>query len=518
MTETLWERIGKDVSLWRENGYPCEKFPLIGVILRYQTIGDGEDDPSLRYLREPQFRALEVYWYLRTQLNTPKFLKLYQNYYQNEEILSALGMRIPDAYSGLITIESVLEKIKMDSKYAEREGHDSVHESLNLEYPSYIFALAMGTGKTVLIGSIVATEFCMSIEYPGYGFMENALVFAPGTTIIESLRELVRMPYQEILPKAQYHLFMAHVKIQTPSGRDNFIQVENHGKFNLVITNTEKIILRRRTRRLGMLESERNNLVENYRLSRIAQLPNLGVFSDEAHHTYGNKAGEELKRVRETINLINKRTGLVCVVNTTGTPYYKGKSLKEVVIWYGLKEGIEDNILKSLQGGVRSYEITGAGEHAIIEKILGDFYGKYRDVRLPGKHRAKIAFYFKQQDHLDQSRKHVELALIALGESLDVILVHTVALPNEEEFLRLNDSSSEKRVILLIRKGTEGWDCPSLFATALIKQQSSSVFVLQAASRCLRQVPGNRVTASIYLDEKNRDILEREIYNNFGVS
>ena len=59
----------------------------------------------------------------------------------------------------------------------------------------------MGAGKTILIGAIVATEFAMAIEYPepmatSVQFVENALVFAPGKTIIESLRELARIPYE----------------------------------------------------------------------------------------------------------------------------------------------------------------------------------------------------------------------------------------------------------------------------------------------------------------------------------
>ena len=78
-----------------------------------------------------------------------------------------------------------------------------------LDYPSYILALAMGAGKTVLIGAIIATEFAMSLRYPDGNFMKNALVFAPGTTIIESLRELSDMPYEKILPPDLNRDFLA---------------------------------------------------------------------------------------------------------------------------------------------------------------------------------------------------------------------------------------------------------------------------------------------------------------------
>ena len=64
---------------------------------------------------------------------------------------------------------------------------------------------------------------------------------------------------------------------------------------------------------------------------------------------------------------------------------------------------------------------------------------------------------------------------------------------------RLNDPTSSHRVVLLVNKGTEGWNCPSLFATASRGLTTSNNFVLQAASRCLRQVPGNIRPARIYL-------------------
>ena len=86
---------------------------------------------------------------------------------------------------------------------------ETVRETISLDYPSYILALAMGAGKTVLIGAIFATEFAMAQEYPDNGFVENALVFAPGKTIIESLRELAEMKYEAVLPPRMYKSFAA---------------------------------------------------------------------------------------------------------------------------------------------------------------------------------------------------------------------------------------------------------------------------------------------------------------------
>ena len=174
-------------------------------------------------------------------------------------------------------------------------------------------------------------------------------MFAPGTTIIESLRELSRMPFEKILPPNLNRDFLANLKITYPgSGKD--IQAQTGSSYNLIITNTEKISLRaNRKKNQPELMFERKEVQANLRLQKIASLPNLGIFSDEAHHTYGNTTFDKMKRVRETINYIHEQTPIVAVVNTTGTPYYKKQPLKEVIVWYGLGEGIKDNILKKPQ-------------------------------------------------------------------------------------------------------------------------------------------------------------------------
>jgi len=72
----LYQILTEKVRLWREAGYPCERFPAIGEILQFQSI--DESVKNLRFLRPPKFRALEVYWYLRLIEKTPHIYNLYQ--------------------------------------------------------------------------------------------------------------------------------------------------------------------------------------------------------------------------------------------------------------------------------------------------------------------------------------------------------------------------------------------------------------------------------------------------------
>ena len=515
----LYEDLKQSALEWRQSGYACDGYPMIGEILAYQ-MERREDILTPKFLREPQLLALEVYWYIRLILQTPHVIDLYKHYYAKNKKDFSDALKIPlsrDAWEWA-SIDKVIEKVKTDLNWVKKERIQALHEATILPYPSYILALTMGAGKTALIGAIIATEFAMSLHYPQGNFMKNALVFAPGTTIIESLREISGLPYEKILPPNLNRDFAANLKIEYPGSRKN-IQAQERSSYNLIVSNTEKISLRAR-RRSNQTETDyrEKELQANWRLQRIASLPNLGVFSDEAHHTYGNTF-EKLKRVRETINYIHEHTPIVAVVNTTGTPYYKKEHLKEVVVWYGLSDGIQDNILKELYNGIHQYDIKGQSEKTVFNDIIREFFDKYGKVSLPNGAKAKMAFYFKTQEHLTQSRRLIEQAMTNISESVDQILVNTQQSKAEEmdQFKRLNNPGHQKRIILLIGKGVEGWNCPSLFACALIKEQTkSNNYVLQAATRCLRQVQGNRDPAKIFLDRGNAKILDKELQENFG--
>ena len=430
-------------------------------------------------------------------------------------------------------LEAVLSRVADDEDFAHAHRLDALRESLGLDYPSWILALAMGAGKTVLIGAIIATEFAMALEYPepgddGVQFVENALVFAPGKTIIESLRELARIPFERILPPRLHKPFAAALKLTFTRDGEKDIPVIRGSSFNLIVTNTEKIRIQARpVRRTNVAAFALAALVEqsreeaNLRLRAIASLPHLAVFSDEAHHTYGQALGRELKRVRQTVDYLAANSpNLIAVVNTTGTPYFQRQPLKDVVVWYGLAQGIEDGILKEVRGGnIQAFPVERDHAPEFVRHVVTDFMTEYRDVRLPDGAPAKLALYFPQTDDLEELRPVVELALADLGLPPTLALTHTSKSGADSlaAFNRLNDPRSSHRVILLVNIGTEGWNCPSLFATALARRlTSSNNFVLQAASRCLRQVPGNDRPARIYLSADNRATLDRQLQETYG--
>ena len=77
---------------------------------------------------------------------------------------------------------------------------------------------------------------------------------------------------------------------------------------------------------------------------------------------------------------------------------------------------------------------------------------------------------------------------------------------------------SKKQFILLVGKGTEGWNCRSLVACALYRKPKSAIFVLQSSTRCLRSIGDNSTLGSIFLSEENYRILDKELRNNFATN
>ncbi len=533
MSSHLHAIVAEQVTAWQNAGYPCEEFPVIADILEYQIIQAEPAAPKeSRYLRAAQIESLTAYWYLRLVKKTPTMLDLYKDIYPaKSDLRKALGLT-SDAIRDLIEdigLEGLLAKVRTDDDFVKQHKLDSLRETVALDYPSYILALTMGAGKTALIGSIIATEFVMALEYPDGPFIQNALVFAPGLTIMRSLRQLAAMPFDRILPPRFYKTFAATVKLIFTRDGDPDIPVIRGDSFNIVVTNTEKIRITKETVRKGDLpgfrsaakaEEARTDLA-NRRLQAIASLPHLAVFSDEAHHTYGAGMEKSLKRVRETINYLHRQTNLIAVINTTGTPYLKRQPLLDVVFWYGLSTGIRDGILKSVAGHIHAYTFDNQSLDDFLAAVLDDFIGTYGTVTLPTGHIAKLALYFPQVADLKEARPLIEAKLMSLGYTTDCVLAMTNESSAAEKaaFERLNDPESRHRIILLVNIGTEGWDCPSLFATALARElRSSNNFVLQAACRCLRQVPGNNHPASIYLTEDNRRTLDKELQETYNES
>ena len=289
---TLSQVLGERVQAWRVAGYPSDN-PEIAELLGFQKDNDGR----LRFLRKAQLEALEVYFYLRTALGNRHVFELYKEFFV-DDLLAPLG--IPSSNEILkIALkggqDAILEKIRTDNEFVQTYKLETVREMMTLKYSSYILALAMGAGKTMLIGTIIACEFALALETKDPRWLKNALVFAPGRTILRSLRELQQLPLDRLLPPRFYRQVAQNLKFVVASEAKTLPVIPDNNYY-VIITNTEKIRLQvRPARRKNQSRMQFNRDAEeavseaNLRLQQIASLRSLGVFSDEAHGLYGQE-------------------------------------------------------------------------------------------------------------------------------------------------------------------------------------------------------------------------------------
>ncbi len=495
------------------------------------------------FLRTPQYEALEIYIFLKEYLGNAKLHDIFKEWTQTEGHFQSRRM--------LSLVEDV-------------DGYEAIFDNLRKQsraYPNYIFALTMGTGKTILMATCIFYEFILGNKFPkDKRFCHNALVFAPDKTVLQSLREIAEFDKSKIIPPEYASFLDTHLKFHFLDESGATLSTIDKSRFNLIVSNTQKIILKKQhseptfTQQIfnepkpividtPSIYDENDDLWDtaeiedeislntNQRFEKISRLEQLGIYVDEAHHAFGTKLAQDMgtkqtkqTSLRNTIDELAARleqagTHVVACYNYTGTPYIGKTILPEVVYAYGLKDAITNHYLKK----VSLHDYTSTKSSEFISLVIDNFLEKIKDLR-PENTLPKLAIFAASIDELQQElRPAVEAALIKHNIPTSRILVNVgdeKITSNDEirEFNQLDQPRSEKQFILLVNKGREGWNCRSLFGVALFREPKSKIFVLQATMRCLRAIGDVQYTGQVYLSSANRAILEEELQQNFRIS
>lgn len=526
------------------------------------------NDPSRpgSFLRTPQFEALEIYVFLKEFLDNKPVYQLFEDWYGNKG-------RFEERVSGISAVDGQLMQGDMFWEMSAKD-YKGIFKKMKASnggrlYPNYIFALTMGTGKTILMATCIFYDFLAgnkkSKDDPR--FIQNALIFAPDKTVLQSLREIESFDHTKVVPP-EYMPIVAEFKFHYLEDAGVSLNTLDGSKFNIIVSNSQKIILRRDNKGKstadklfssgkdtyqGMgnvvddmmdvleLDSETMNvapedeadLVTNQRFEKIKRLPQLGIFVDEAHHAFGTKLAKDMgvkndtsaNSLRKTIdelaiNLKAAGTRVVGCYNYTGTPYVGKDVLPEVVYAYGLRKAIDNNYLKQ----VKLHSFTQTRQKQFLEIAIDKFLEGAEEVGRPENMLPKMAIFGTTIEEInDVVRPAVEEILAERGISTDRILVNVgdKKLTTDDdirEFNRLDTPRSEKQFILLVNKGREGWNCRSLFSVAMFREPKSKVFILQATMRCLRAIGDRQHTGQVFLTDENMKLLDKELQANFRIS
>ncbi|HCI7192731.1 TPA: DEAD/DEAH box helicase family protein [Acinetobacter baumannii] len=516
------------------------------------------NDPSNRpdaFLRRPQFEALETYIFLKEFLNNSKVENIFEDWYGSKnqfENRKATGFSEDDSLQGSLLLGDVIELKNYQTVLKKMKDNSR-------SYPNYIFALTMGTGKTLLMATCIFYEFLLANKWPkDEKYCHNALIFAPDKTVLQSLREIELFDISKVVPKEYVGIFDANLKFHFLDETGTSLSTIDGSKFNLIVSNTQKIILKRQHAEksaaqqlfendqpdygefaelygdLGLPANE-DDLKTNQRFEKLSRLPQLGIFVDEAHHSFGQalkkdmmggttKTDNSLRRTIDELakNLKEAGTRVVACFNYTGTPYVGKEVLPEVVYAFNLKNAIQEHYLKS--PAVHSYTTTRTEE--FVKIAVKDFLEATKDIKPEGL-LPKLAFFASTVEELTEELKpELERQLAEHGISTDKILVNVgdTSHTSSDDIRNFNNldvvgtEGAGKQFILLVNKGREGWNCRSLFGVAMYRSPKSKVFVLQATMRCLRSIGRQQYTGSIYLSKENYDILDKELQANFRMT
>ncbi|WLA75042.1 DEAD/DEAH box helicase family protein [Bradyrhizobium diazoefficiens] len=521
---------------------------------KFLDFNNPEKNPKA-FLRKPQFEALEIYVFLKEFLGNTKVEEIFQDWFEKK------GRFADRAEGGVVTGKAgqtgLFDMVTQD----QYKAVFAAMRKNSRAYPSYIFALTMGTGKTILMATCIFYEFLLGNKFEKDArYCHNALVFAPDKTVLQSLKEIESFELTRVVPPEYVNFLTTHLRFHYLEEAGTTLDTLDRSRFNIIVSNTQKIILKRQRKEKTAIDQlfgatgntlatngvyadaadlyafdqpeEEGDLTTNQRFEKLRRLEQLGIYVDEAHHAFGKALAKDMgvgaketdTSLRTTIDILAASlnasgTRVVACYNYTGTPYVGREVLPEVVYAYGLKEAIDRGFLKKVV--LHGYANTRTDEFVdiAIEAFLKESGALRPEGLLP-----KLAFFAATIDELTRELKPaVERALLRHGIPTSRILVNVgddKITTNDDirEFNRLDTEGSEKQFILLVNKGREGWNCRSLFGVGLFREPKSKVFVLQATMRCLRAIGEAQHTGHVFLSDDNLNTLNDELQQNFRIS
>ena len=265
------------------------------------------------YLRRPQFEALEMYVFLKEYCGNARLVEIFKDW---QNLTGVFEGRAPVGLKkGEMSLFETVDSQMFEAAFSRLKASAAT-------YPNYIYALTMGLGKTTLMATCIFYEFILAKKFPkDKRFCHNALVFAPDKTVLQSLKGIQTLDKSKVVPPAYVESLNSDLKFQFLDDTSLSLQIIENSDFNIVISNNQKIILKRSHKEKTAVDSlfaaekkyvsvatdatsseddpfkglddltddieTEDDLIANQRFEMLRRLTNLGIYVDEAHHAFG---------------------------------------------------------------------------------------------------------------------------------------------------------------------------------------------------------------------------------------
>ncbi|AFI05938.1 DEAD/DEAH box helicase family protein [Helicobacter cetorum] len=515
-------------------------------------------------LRETQIQAIETYLFLKIEGNNKPLWQLFsegffidenakhlqelninthtRNFLENNKNAYALYRFASDKVGKKSRLPHLEELI---CNHCESVEYERIIKSIfyNVSYADYLLSLPMGAGKTYLMASLIYLDLYFAQNEPeNKSFGHNFLVLIPQglkNSIAPSLKTIADFDPSWVIkePSAtqlKQQLVFEILDEQATSKKSNKARNPNAQKVNqclpnpfgrVFVLNAEKVILNR------LYDNELNfeynedekDLQANELRNLIGKIPHLNILIDEVHHAQKSDI-----KLRQVINAWSKTENITTVLGFSGTPYLpsaekivlspndtlKIAEITNTIYYYPLTSAIK-SFLKTPQVKIAK----NLSPLHIIKQGIEDFKKTYGDKTYSNNTIAKVAIYCSSIEMLEEEVYPYLISDLKISPN-EILRFHggnkKYSLPKENtlEFRQLDTAFSQKKYILLVGIGKEGWDCKSLTSVILpqISKSSSKNSIIQTTCRCLRQVDKNKdETALIWLNQENADILNKQL-------
>ena len=373
---------------------------------KFLDFNNPEKNPKA-FLRQPQFEALETYVFLKEFLGNAKVEEIFQQWFEKQ------GRFAERTEGGVVSGKAgqvgLFDKITQD----QYKAVFAAMRKNSRAYPNYIFALTMGTGKTILMATCIFYEFLLGNKFEKDArYCHNALVFAPDKTVLQSLKEIESFDMTRVVPPEYVNFLTTHLRFHYLEEAGTSLDTLDRSRFNIIVSNTQKIILKRQHKEKTSVDKlfgatgetltangvyadaadlynfdqpeEEGELTTNQRFEKLRRLEQLGIFVDEAHHAFGKALAKDMgvgaketdTSLRTTIDILAASlnaagTRVVACYNYTGTPYVGREVLPEVVYAYGLKEAIDKGLETDLATGLEIERLQFTALFATEDRTVG---------------------------------------------------------------------------------------------------------------------------------------------------
>lgn len=512
------------------------------------------------HLRDTQIEAIETYLFLKIQgRNKPLWQLFSEGFFTNGTDLSKLDINqiardfLTQNKNAFALFDFSRQKNGNGTYIPELEklikanpaslNYNTIIKSIfyNVNYADYLMSLPMGAGKTFLMAAFIYLDLYFANNEPeNKAFAHNFLVLIPSglkSSIVPSLKTIENFDPSWVLPEPSAGNLKKILKFEVldepkTARKSNKARNPNAQKVNaclpnpfgqVFVVNAEKVILEsfrfNAQTELELDEEEKDTTNDLKRL--FGQIPNLSILIDEVHHA----ATDDIK-LRQAVNYWQGKGNITTVLGFSGTPYlqsaekikagdyeFKFSQITNTVYYYPLVTAIR-KFLKTPTVKIGH----NLDRFQIIKQGIDDFDRQYKSKVYENGTMAKVAIYCSNIEVLEEEVYPFLTGELKINPN-EILRFHkgNKAHPQPEgselEFRSLDLAISQKRYILLVQVGKEGWDCPSLTGVILSqKGDSPQNMVLQTSCRCLRQVDKDKEeTALIWLNKDNADTLNKQL-------